>query len=116
MTTDTLTNSLGKPGKFQVLLWLYLSCIWIYTSWNYLALAFIGAKTKHHCTVANSTDVSRLVPLETKNGKSEWDGCHLFDGYNTSKKIPCPYGWTYDLPEGEATIISEVKTSQTFSR
>jgi hypothetical protein len=50
----------------------------------------------------------------SKNGKSVWDGCHLFDGYNTSEKIPCPNGWTYDLPEGEATIISEVKFSQIF--
>ncbi|CAB3998813.1 organic cation transporter -like [Paramuricea clavata] len=70
-------------------------------------MAFMGAKTKHHCTVANNTDVSRLVPLIRKNGKSVWDGCHLFDGYNTTEKIPCPNGWTYDLPEGEATIISE---------
>jgi hypothetical protein len=109
MTTDTLTNSLGKPGKFQVLLYLYLSANFIHICWNYLGMAFLGAKTKHHCTVANSTDVSRLVPLIWKNGKSEWDGCHLFDGYNTSEKIPCPNGWTYDLPAGETTIISEVK-------
>ncbi|CAB4023822.1 organic cation transporter -like [Paramuricea clavata] len=70
-------------------------------------MAFMGAKTKHRCMVANNTDVSRLVPLIRKNGKSIWDGCHLFDGYNTTEKIPCPNGWTYDLPEGEATIISE---------
>jgi hypothetical protein len=114
MTTDAVTNSLGKPGKFQVLFYLYLASNWIYISWNHLGMTFIGAKTKHHCTVANSTDVSLLVPLKSKNGKSVWDGCHLFDGYNTSEKIPCPNGWTYDLPEGEATIISEVKFSQIF--
>jgi hypothetical protein len=112
MSTDTLTNSLGKPGKFQVLLYLYLSTTWVFTCWNHLGMAFMGAKTKHHCTVANSTDVSRLVPLIRKNGKSVWDGCHLFDGYNTTEKIPCPNGWTYDLPEGEATITSEVTISQ----
>ena len=109
-----MTNSLGKPGKFQVLFYLYLAANWIYISWNHLGMTFIGAKTKHHCTVANSSDVSLLVPLMSKNGKSVWDGCHLFDGYNTSEKIPCPNGWTYDLPEGEATIISEVKFSQIF--
>ena len=114
MTTDGLTNSLGKPGKFQVLLYIYLSSTWIYISWNHLGMAIIGAKTKHHCTVANSTDVSRLVPLKTKNGKSFWDGCHLFDGYNTSKKISCPNGWTYGLAKGEETIISEVESSQIF--
>jgi hypothetical protein len=112
MSTDTLTNSLGKPGKFQVLLYLYLSTTWVFTCWNHLGMAFMGAKTKHHCTVANSTDVSRLVPWIRKNGKSVWDGCHLFDGYNTTEKIPCPNGWTYDLPEREATIISEVTISQ----
>ena len=107
MTTDTLTNSLGKPGKFQILLYVYLSANWVYISWNHLGMVFIGAKAKHHCTVANSTDVTKLVPITTKNGKPAWDGCNLFDGYNTSKKIPCQNGWTYDLPEGEATIISE---------
>ena len=111
MTTDAVTNSLGKPGKFQILFYLYLAANWIYISWNHLGMTFIGAKTKHHCTVANSSDVSLLVPLMSKNGKSVWDGCHLFDGYNTSEKIPCPNGWTYDLPEGEATIISEVNFS-----
>ena len=114
MATDDLTNSLGKPGKFQVLLYIYLSANWIHISWNHLGMTFIGAKTKHHCKVENSTDVSRLVPMISKNGKIEPDGCHVFDGYNTSKKIPCPNGWTYDLPEGEETIISEVSSSHTI--
>ena len=112
MTTDTLTNSLGKPGKFQVLLYIYISTSWIYICWNHVGMVFIGAETKHHCAVANSTDVSKLVPKTTKNGNSDWDGCNLYDGYNTSKKIPCTHGWTYYLPEREATIISEVKSSQ----
>ena len=116
MATDTLINSLGKPGKFQVLFYIYLCANTIYLSWNHLGMTFIGAKTKHHCKVENSTDVDRLVPMISKNGKTEMDGCHLFDGYNTSKKIPCPNGWTYDLPEGEATIISDVSSSQTISR
>ncbi|XP_028417308.1 uncharacterized protein LOC114541706 [Dendronephthya gigantea] len=107
MTTDTLTNSLGKPGKFQVLMYIYLSASWVYISWNHLGMAFIGAKTKHRCAVTNSSDITSLVPLIKKRGVTQWDGCHLYDGYNTSKKISCPNGWFYDLPKGEMTIISE---------
>lgn len=115
MTTDNLTNVLGKPGRFQVLLYLYLSANWIYISWNHLGMVFIGAKTKHHCSVENSTDVHLLVPLVKKNGRIQWDGCHLYEGYNTTMKIQCRDGWSYVLPEGEKTIIAEVKPERGLS-
>ena len=115
MTTDSLTSALGRPGKFQVFMYLYLSANWIYICWNHLGMAYIGARTKHHCSVQNSTEVSTLVPWVEKNGRKQWDGCHLYAGYNTTKKVACPNGWTYALPQGEQTIISEVKCSSSRS-
>ena len=108
MTPDDLANILGKPGRFQVLLYIMLSMNIVGVCWNNLGMIFIGAKTKHHCRLENITDIARLVPLVNKDGKKQWDGCHLYMSYNTTKKKPCKNGWTYYLPERESTVVSEV--------
>ena len=108
MATEELTTALGQPGKFQVLLIALLCINNVIVSWNHLGMAFFGAKTKHHCSVQNSSDIDRLVPLVEKNGKEEWDGCRLYKNFNSSDKVQCLRGWTYYLSERERTIISEV--------
>jgi hypothetical protein len=105
MKTEELTKALGQPGKFQVLLTALLCLNNTMTCWNHLGMAFLAAKTNHHCSVKNSS----LVPSVKKNGKEQWDGCKLYAGYNSSQKVKCPSGWTYYLPDREQTIIAEVK-------
>ena len=68
----------------------------------------MGAKTKHHCRVRNTTDINEVVPLIKKGGKKEWDGCNLFVNVSTKEKQSCQNGWTYYLKGREQTIISEV--------
>lgn len=70
-------------------------------------MVFYAAKTKYHCKVENGDIVKDLVPTVIRNNKRQWDGCHLYAGNNTTETIPCTDGWTYDLEDGEATIISE---------
>lgn len=108
ITPEHLAKALGKPGKFQFLLYIVLSMNVVYVSWNHLGMAFLGANTKHHCRVENKTDVDHLVPLVNIGGKKQWDGCHLYAGYNTTDMIPCPKGWTYDLTDRESTIVAKV--------
>ena len=108
MTTEELTKALGQPGKFQVLLTAILCLNNIIVSWNHLGMAFFAAKTKHHCSVKNSSDIDHLVPLVEKNGKEQWDECKLYSSYNSSEKVQCSSGWTYYLSDREWTIISEV--------
>ena len=107
--TEELTSALGQPGKFQLLLTLLLCLNNIVVCWNHLGMAFLAAKTKHHCSVKNSSDIDYLVPLVKRNGKEQWDGCKLYAGYNSSEKVECSSGWTYYLPDREQTVISEVK-------
>jgi hypothetical protein len=109
MATEELTKALGHPGKCQVLLTALLCLNNVFVCWNHLGMAFLAAKTKHHCTVKNSSDIDHLVPLVKKNGKEQWDGCKLYSMYNSSEKVECSSGWTYHLPDREQTIISEVK-------
>lgn len=108
MTIEDLVKVLGRPGKYQVLLTIFLCLNYVYVGWNHLGMAFMAAKTKHHCTVKNSSDIASLVPMEEKNGKKEWKKCYLLAGKNNSDEIKCSSGWTYYLPDREQTIISEV--------
>ena len=112
MTTEDLAKALGKPGRFQVLLTVFLCMNYVYVAWNHLGMAFLAAKTKHHCSLKNSSDIDALVPTVKKNGKEVWDGCKLYDGHNSSEKVKCSSGpWTYYLPDRENTIVAEVKYS-----
>ena len=109
MAMEELMKSLGRPGKFQVLLTALLCPNLLMVCWNHLGMAFFAARTKHHCSVKNSSDIKYLVPMIKKNGKQRWDGCKLYAEYNSSEKVECPGGWTYYHPGRERTIISEVK-------
>lgn len=105
---DNLMTSIGQPGRFQTIACAFLCVNVIITTSNHLAMVFYAAKTKYHCKVENGDIVKDLVPTVIRNNKRQWDGCHLYAGNNTTETIPCTDGWTYDLEDGEATIISEV--------
>ncbi|CAB4010695.1 organic cation transporter -like, partial [Paramuricea clavata] len=107
MAVDNLASALGSPGKFQMILYILLCCNTFFVAWNHLGMAFMGAKTKHHCRVGNTTDINEVVPLFKKGGKKEWDGCKLFVNGSTKEKQSCQNGWTYYLKGREQTIISE---------
>lgn len=109
MTTEDLAKALGRPGKYQILLTVFLCLNYVYVSWNHLGMAFLAAKTKHHCTVKNASNINRLVPLEKKNGKEQWKGCKLYSEVNKTTQVDCSSGWTYYHTDRERTIISEVK-------
>lgn len=112
--TDDLINALGNPGKFQVLLYLYLATNWTYCSWNHLGMAFLAAKTDYSCKIDNNSNVTTLATLPfLQNGKRQYDRCHVYGGFNSTEKIPCPNGWIYKLPDRESTIISEVYSGYT---
>ena len=114
MAVDKLASALGSPGKFQMILYIMLCCNTFYVTWNHLGMAFMGAKTKHHCSIKNATNIYSVVPLVKKGGKKEWDGCNLFVNVSTKEKEPCENGWTYSLKGREQTIISEVNAYSMF--
>ena len=97
-------ESLGKPGKFQVIAFICLCWNNFIVMTNHVAMVFYAAKTNYHCKV----DDNNLVPTVIKNNKVQWDGCHVYAGKNTTETTPCTNGWTYYLGDGEVTIISEV--------
>ncbi|XP_028415937.1 organic cation transporter protein-like [Dendronephthya gigantea] len=107
MSADNLARVLGNPGKFQMILYIMLCCNTFFVCWNHLAMAFMGAKTKHHCAVGNITQIYEVVPLVQKGGKTLWDGCNLYVNVSTKEEKSCSNGWTYYLEGRERTIISE---------
>ncbi|XP_028406659.1 organic cation transporter protein-like [Dendronephthya gigantea] len=98
---DDLLNILGKPGKLQSLSFLCLCAnIWI-VMMNHMASVFFNAKTDHWCKInGNGSFGEHLV---TKS--EDIHACYVSIG-NNSDKAKCSE-WTYDLPEGEKTVVSE---------
>lgn len=105
---EKLMKSIEKPGKFQMLVYLYLCVNMTIILMNHLAMVFYAPKTKHHCKVDNDKSIGHLVPIVIRNNERQWEGCRLYAGNNTNDTVPCGHGWTYYLEDGEATIISEV--------
>ena len=100
---DDLLNILGKPGKLQSLSFLCLCAnLWIVMT-NHMASVFFNAKTDHSCKI-NGNGTSGVRHLVTKSKHAQ--ACYVSLG-NSSDKMKCSE-WTYDLPEGEKTVISEV--------
>ncbi|XP_046854931.1 solute carrier family 22 member 5-like isoform X2 [Xenia sp. Carnegie-2017] len=108
MAVEKLAGAIGSPGRFQIILYLMLCCNSFFVAWNHLGMAFMGAKTKHHCDVGNASMVANLIPPVSKpGGRAKWDGCHVYVN-KTSKEIrSCPNGWSYDLKGRVKTIISQ---------
>ncbi|XP_046845862.1 organic cation transporter protein-like isoform X1 [Xenia sp. Carnegie-2017] len=107
-TADDLAIAIGSPGRFQVVLCLMVSVSSFFVSWGYLGMAFYAAETDHHCLLPNSsTNIDDFIPTIKENGKEVLDRCHLYSDVNKTTKISCTHGWTYNLSDGETTIISE---------
>ena len=113
MAVENLASALGRPGKFQMILYLMLCCNTFFVSWNHLGMAFMGAKTKHHCKLENTSNIDDFVPIVKKGGKTEWDGCNMYVNASSKEKESCQNGWSYYFKGHEKTIISEVITIRT---
>ncbi|XP_046845488.1 uncharacterized protein LOC124439308 [Xenia sp. Carnegie-2017] len=86
-TVEDLTNAIGSPGRFQIMLCAILSCSYLFTCFGHLGMAFYAAKTDHHCFLPNSstTSIKYSIPNDGKNGK---DQCHLSYGLIKPRKHP----------------------------
>ena len=90
---ESLLDSLGKPGKLQCISFLFLCINLCIVMTNHMSSVFFTAKTDYSCKIDRNLTAS-----------AETHKCYVSLG-NTSIKCTA---WSYNLPDGETTIISEV--------
>lgn len=116
---DDLLNQLGKPGRYQLLIYLLLCLNYFPISFNHLVMAFYGAKTNMRCNAPDQfADMlyDGVGNVGSTNGSVEVsvvaaDICANIPTNNTSPDVTssgtCPYGWSFDVADGETNIITE---------
>lgn len=102
---DNLLDTLGSPGRLQILSFLCLCMNMCIVMTNHMSSVFYVAKTDYSCKI-NSNFSSPALPLVARPDEVRTDECFVLKG-NNSEKTRCSE-WKYSLPDGEKTIISEV--------
>ncbi|KAK3588633.1 hypothetical protein CHS0354_021503 [Potamilus streckersoni] len=98
METDLVLHSLGGWGRFQTLVFLVLSLIYMRGAWQTYVILFLGAKPdSYHCTLPNGT---------THNQSSLEQHGYCMLNIPNKKEETCPYGFTYKS-EFDPSIVTE---------
>lgn len=98
MDADRLLQGLGNYGRFQILIFLCLSFIYMRGSWHVLAGIYLGGEPSYSCS-----KISDNQSLPVSYGLCEIT--RSLNGKNVTE--PCPYGWEYG-DEFEETIVTQV--------
>jgi hypothetical protein len=118
---DTLIETLGKPGKYQLGLFFLLACNYFPIVFNIVIMAFFGFTPKHSCVSDTygslSGDNNSAISYVNRSGKAEFGACvstyYLTSGVN--KTVTCSNDpgshYEYKTEELKATIVSEVLLS-----
>ena len=102
---DEVLQSLGNPGRFQVLLFILLSSVYLPLAFNDYVVIFYGLPpTSVACygvdKFYNDTTTNSSIIMKPGLNISRWD-LPDHDCY-------CPHGYTYDYPGGQWSIIGDV--------
>ena len=105
---EELFKNIGNPGRFQLLSYFCLVTSMVFVMNNHLIAVFYAAKTPHHCKLGVNETLQDFIPIVVRDGEEQLDECWMYTNGNMNETEPCRNGWTYNLPDGENTIISEV--------
>lgn len=110
---DTLLETLGKPGKYQLGIFFLLACNYFPLVFNIVIMGFFGYSPKHSC-------VSDIYGQSGRNGSAvngslapRLDACSstYFLSGGINKTVTCANDpnshWEFYTEEREATIVSE---------
>ncbi|XP_033099017.1 organic cation transporter 1-like [Anneissia japonica] len=108
MDIDIYFERLGEFGRYNVI-FLTLVCVFgsAVPSWQILSFVFIFYEPPHHCKPDGELNAS--IPLADNGG---FESCVMYaDDYRYNRSIdtvPCKEGWSYDVEENEATLVTEL--------
>ena len=90
---ESLLDNLGRPGKLQCISFLFLCINLCIVMTNHMSSVFFTAKTDYSCEIDKNV-----------TGSVEGNNCYVS---SSNGSVKCT-AWSYNLPDGETTIISEV--------
>ena len=111
MAVDDILENLGGCGRFQTLVYLILSLIYMRSAWHVFAIVYLGDAGEHFCLSSHDSEFN-----QSKNGNSTelWmkEQCsvvhYLINGStNITSVMPCS-SWSFKS-EFEATIVTDVR-------
>ncbi|XP_041348194.1 organic cation transporter protein-like isoform X2 [Gigantopelta aegis] len=108
---DEVLKHLGKPGRFQIIIFILLCCNYMPLVFNHVVMAFFGSRISHVCnavkneTVYYETGGKNLTVQRIENTKCE---SNLYLEKNTNLTVRCEGGdWSFKPMPGETTISME---------
>ncbi|XP_028406707.1 solute carrier family 22 member 20-like [Dendronephthya gigantea] len=105
---EELFKNIGDPGRFQLISYFCLVTNMLFVVSNHLIAVFYAAKTPHHCKLGVNETLQDFIPVVVRDNKEHLDECRMYTmNGNMNVTEPCRDGWTYNLQDGETTIISE---------
>ena len=117
MKLDDLISQLGSPGRYQVLIFLFLCLNYFPVAFNHVIMAFLGVRPRHQChskAYYNSTGNSMLnfeealvnQVFEKDNVTAEFGKCSGTYRFPTGRKM------SVTCPEDENSILIYQKSSE----
>ncbi|KAK6189071.1 hypothetical protein SNE40_005116 [Patella caerulea] len=104
---DELLACLGKPGRYQTLIFICLALNYCPLVFNHVIMAFFGSPPPHTCVAGKHLNVSGMsaVLVQTKNEKCE--STLIFDN-NETRSMKCSGDdWMFFGYDREKTIVTE---------
>ncbi|KAI0240553.1 Organic cation transporter protein [Lamellibrachia satsuma] len=101
MDPDEALSSLGNPWRnpWQMIMYnLIIVPMGITTSWQMMAIVFVGGDPTHQCRLPVTVSVYESAPYEDVEGERRYHSCAVYENYSsaTNRTIPCPLGWEYE--------------------
>ncbi|KAI0240556.1 hypothetical protein LSAT2_008685 [Lamellibrachia satsuma] len=100
MDPNEALSSLGNPWRnpWQMIMFnLIVVPMGITTSWQMMAIVFVGGDPTHQCRLPVTVSVNESAPYQNVEGERRFDSCVVYENYSsaTNRTISCPLGWEY---------------------
>lgn len=112
---DTLLETLGKPGKYQLGIFFLLACNYFPLVFNIVIMGFFGYSPKHSCVSDMYEQSGRNESAGNGSLAPRLGACSstYFLSGGINKTVTCANDpnshWEFYTEEREATIVSEVQ-------
>ncbi|KAH9508605.1 hypothetical protein Btru_052141 [Bulinus truncatus] len=107
-TVDDIQKHLGGYGRYQMLIFVLLSLVYMRGGWHIWISIYQGWDPGYQCNPSPGISLNESVPNEVKDGQLVYSACRQYINLTVSNKTKsCDNGWTYFWESGYTSIVSE---------
>lgn len=105
---DELQQHLGGYGRYQVIVFLLLSVIYMRGGWHVWISIYQGLEPSYHCSATPGLGLNESVPWHDEDGNVVYSSCQQFVNSSESNRTrSCTNGWTYLSESSYTSIVSK---------